>query len=153
MTTQRLGPWAVTVTREQIPIYSNSPQPDKNWRHVDQQEHEHVYGLNYPTLVYVEDEPWWCEEHSEFHEAGHYECPLCGEHIEPGLTGSSPFPTYINGPKDVRLTYDDGRERREYAILTAEAAEALIVNPDSFVSELPPQGNSDVALLSRVELY
>jgi hypothetical protein len=62
------------------------PERDPEWTYVDHQGHTHaLVDGEYPTLRWVDDEPYWCEEHQEEHEQGHRECAICGEEIEPGM--------------------------------------------------------------------
>jgi hypothetical protein len=61
------------------------PEPDPEWTYTDHKGHAHaLVNGEYPSLRWVDDEPYWCEQHQEEHETGHYECARCGEEIEPG---------------------------------------------------------------------
>jgi hypothetical protein len=62
------------------------PAPDPEWFYEDRNGHRHQWSAEdgYPTLRWVDDEPYWCEEHQELHDSGHYECAKCGEEIAPG---------------------------------------------------------------------
>jgi hypothetical protein len=91
---------------ELIDVTSALPYPDERWRFTDAAGHEHRYrrqgaGDYYPTLVWVVDERWWCDDCGDEHTEGHYECRACGERIVPGLAGPDYFPRRIPG----RVTY------------------------------------------------
>lgn len=99
-----IPPWTITINQDQIPVYSNSPTPDKTWTFIDAAGHGHFYGSyalrgKYPTLVWVAE---GCDMgHDEDCEGeGHWECPHCGEEIVPGLNPPPTGPTYIKGPVD-----------------------------------------------------
>ena len=83
---------------DRIDVTSSLPRPDPKWTYTDQQGHEHYReGNGYPTLVVVLEEPYWCPDCHDEHQWSHYECPLCGETIEPGLLPPSPYREYIPG--------------------------------------------------------
>lgn len=81
----------LVIEREMIDVTSALPYPSETWRATDINGHEH-YRENgeYPTLNYVIDsvETWFCADCNEEHTdtTGHYECRLCGEIVEPGMT-------------------------------------------------------------------
>lgn len=82
-----LGELAMEV--EVIDVSSALPYADPDWRFTDAAGHEHYRAEGgYPTLRHHLDsvERWWCEDCGEEHveERGHYECPLCGETVQPG---------------------------------------------------------------------
>jgi hypothetical protein len=77
----------VEVAIEQHWIEGNTdlPQPDPRWRHTDAAGHEHTtVDGRWPTLDWVVDEVYWCEECRDNHEDGHYRCARCGEAVDPG---------------------------------------------------------------------
>jgi hypothetical protein len=87
---------------EMIDVTSGLPYPNERWTYTDRQGHEHRYsrraaGDYYPTLVWVVDETYWCEDCRDEHTDGHYECAICGEHITPRLRGPDLSRKYIPG--------------------------------------------------------
>lgn len=72
-------------------------RPDTAWCFIDAAGHEHRWHVgdlpatsynpsgtyHVPSLVWVKDGEEWFEYDDEPHDVGHYECRLCGEHIEP----------------------------------------------------------------------
>lgn len=83
---------------EVIAFTSNAPSRDPDWTYTDKRGHEHHYeGGLYPTLRWVVDETYWCDDCQEDHEDGHYECPECGEHIEPGMRDPSGKRELVSG--------------------------------------------------------
>lgn len=135
---QRSDPWIVTEGQSAETIYSYLPEPDPDWKYTDAAGHPHFYGPEggYPTVTWVLDRRYWCEGCRDEHQEGHWECPLCGEHVVPGTRMPSPYGTMIFGPRTVSLTYDDGRERREYAILTAEDADGLMRDREATIERI-----------------
>ena len=133
--TLQLGPWEITRETEQIPVMSNLPTRDEQWRFIDAAGHGHFWQDGYPTLKTVEVE-CYCSAVDEEHTVSHFECPHCGEVIEPGTKPPSPFPTYINGPTRVSLIHDDGRVRSEYLITSQADAEALAADPVSTIARI-----------------
>jgi hypothetical protein len=85
------------IETDQIEVTSNPPKPDKNWRYTDQQGHEHYWQDGYPTLVTIVDKTYWCGECRDEHEEMHLECPICHEHITPGMVGPSGFREFVPG--------------------------------------------------------
>jgi hypothetical protein len=130
-----LGPWTVTRETERIPVMSDLPSADKEWRFIDAAGHGHFWRDGYPTLRTVEAD-CYCDAVHEDHTISHFECPHCAEVIEPGTIPPSPFPTYINGLTHVTLTYDDGRERREYVLISEADAAALLDDPVSAIPRI-----------------
>lgn len=124
-----IGPWTITDVTEMTEVYSSSPVTDKGWKVIDAAGHGHFWRDGYPTLTWVEDEPWFCEEHAEMHENGHWECPHCAERITPGRKPPSPLPALVRGPRHVELVYDDGRDRREYDITSHDDVSAIMADP------------------------
>jgi DNA-directed RNA polymerase subunit RPC12/RpoP len=85
------------IEREMIDVTSASPYADEDWTYTDQQGHPHRYDHGYPTLTWIIDRTYWCEDCGDEHTEGHYECPLCGERIEPGLKGPDMSRRYMPG--------------------------------------------------------
>jgi hypothetical protein len=82
----RAGALSFRVETDEIDVTMGPhPERDPEWIYVDHKGHAHsmVEG-EYPTLRWVEDEPYWCDQHQEEHEQGHWECATCGEEIQPG---------------------------------------------------------------------
>jgi hypothetical protein len=86
------------VQREMTPVHYVSDL-DANWRFTDAAGHPHrcEYDAadNYPTLLLVVEETYWCETCCDEHQAVHRECRQCGETVTPGTTG--PGTRYIAG--------------------------------------------------------
>ncbi len=110
-----MGLRAVT---DQIDVTSALPQPDKAWAYTDRAGHAHRYAGGYPTLTWVVDETYWCEDCSDEHTEGHRECPLCGERIEPGLREWDGTKQYIPGRTSYYLG-DREISEQEYLRLTS----------------------------------
>lgn len=88
----------LTVQHETVEIPpSMLPEPDPDWRHVDQAGHEHHFLDGHPTLENVVVGTWWCQDCHEHHERTELRCRVCGEQIKPATRPPSPFPTYIPG--------------------------------------------------------
>lgn len=102
--------------QELIEVSSSLPQPDEDWTYTDRAGHEHRYADGYPTLTWIIDESYWCEDCGDEHTEGHYECPLCGEHITPGLRGPDLLSKYQPGR---RSYYLDGE------LITKEQVQAI----------------------------
>jgi DNA-directed RNA polymerase subunit RPC12/RpoP len=85
------------VEVERLDVTSDSPYADESWTFTDQAGHQHRYDHGYPTLSWVVDETWWCEDCGDEHTEGHYECPLCGERIIPGTAGPDRVRRYAPG--------------------------------------------------------
>jgi hypothetical protein len=96
----------LVVEMEFIEITSNSPRPDKGWRHTDAAGHEHHWRDGYPTLARVVDRVYWCADCGDEHDETHLECPLCHETVEPGMVGPPPYREFVPGRTSYRL---DGR--------------------------------------------
>lgn len=133
-----LSPWTVIATAERVPVWSNQPTRDDNWRFTDAAGHEHFYVDGYPAYptVWIVDATFWCGDCEEEHEDGHYECSLCGEQVVPGTKPPSPYPTYIAGMTEITVEYDIGSERREYIVTDAAVAESIEANPAAFIATL-----------------
>lgn len=94
---------------ERIEVTTGLPQPDPKWTHTDRAGHAHAYGTKedpYPTLALRRSEPYWCEDCQDEHTDTWFECPQCGEKIEPGTYIDS-SPQYIPG---LTAYYIDGQE-------------------------------------------
>jgi hypothetical protein len=103
----------LSVSVDVVEVTDMQPRPDKSWRYTDKQGHEHYYDgypVPYPTLTHVLDETYWCQDCRDDHTDGHLECRICGEHINPGLTGPSAFREYVPGLRHYKL---DGVEITE----------------------------------------
>ena len=102
----------LSVNQVEIPP-SMYPGPDPDWTYADAAGHEHYYDRGYPTLERVVTGSWWCVDCHEEHEDTALACPVCGEQVEPGTRPPSPFPTYVEGTREmtfeVPLSIDRGR--------------------------------------------
>lgn len=85
------------VETEMIDVTSGLPRPDETWSYIDRQGHGHRYDNGYPTLVEVVDRTYWCADCNDEHQDTHLECRICGESIEPGMRGPSPFREFAPG--------------------------------------------------------
>lgn len=57
------------------------------WRYTDARGHEHHLSLDgFPTLRWIVDEVRFDEDTATDASPGHWECPLCGEHITPQMS-------------------------------------------------------------------
>jgi hypothetical protein len=104
---------------ELIDVTSSLPYADEAWTYTDQAGHRHRYSKGYPTLTWVIDETYWCEDCNDEHTEGHWECPLCGERITPGLKGPDMFPKRIPGMVTYYLN-DVPISKDEYQRLVAQ---------------------------------
>lgn len=67
------------------------PAPDPDWSFTDAKGHQHRYVEDeWPTLKWVVDRTYWCEDCRDEHQEGHWECAQCGEHIKPGMVKRPP---------------------------------------------------------------
>jgi hypothetical protein len=115
--------------QELLEFHSDLPEPDPDWASTDHHGHQHHYDKDalaagrhyYPTLEWVIDETFWCDDCGDEHTEGHWQCPLCGEAVTPGLRGPSLFPRYQAGQ---RSYYLDGEPITEQQV-QALAAEHL----------------------------
>lgn len=109
----------IKVTNDMIPVHYLS-DIDANWHFTDTAGHEHrcEYSAadHWPTLKEVAEEGYWCADCDEEHEDVHLECKLCGEHIQPGMTG--PGTKFIQGLTSYFI--DDEPVTREQALVFAE---------------------------------
>lgn len=147
----------IQVVTEPIDVTSEHETFDPKWRAADSNGHEHYYEYEhgYPTLRYVVDASHWCdgtegyqrhEPHEQIDEA-HYECLICGEHVEPGTL--PPYtPQWIPGTisATATATLDDGRnvtvvlsrdevDRARFAIGAEDQDEQLL----AIVESVPPE--------------
>jgi hypothetical protein len=106
------GGGVLRAETERIEVTSNLPRPDQKWRYTDEQGHEHSWQDGYPTLRTVVDDVYWCEGCQDEHEETHLECSLCGETIEPGMVGPSPFREFIPGRTSYYLDDEPISEER-----------------------------------------
>lgn len=94
-----VGVMTTTFSQETEPVTVNTlggPAPDPDWTFTDAEGHEHrAYPGDsdkptWPTLKWVVDRTYWCEDCRDEHEEGHYACAICGEAIEPGMVRKGP---------------------------------------------------------------
>lgn len=98
MTAEYTGDFGeLRIETEMIDVSSALPYADEKWTYTDGQGHPHRYERGYPTLAWIVDETYWYEDCQDQHEKGHWECPLCDEHITPGTAGPDLFPKKIPG--------------------------------------------------------
>jgi hypothetical protein len=83
----------LTINQDWIDVTSSRPSSNEYWKFTDAAGHEHQYANGYPTLRLVVDAEHWCsgdegwtphDPHMQVDES-HYECPECGEVIEPKM--------------------------------------------------------------------
>lgn len=110
--TMKMAGWSIDVHREQIEVTSLSERPDPKWEFADAAGHEHRWdGSDLPTLTYVIDGTDVYDDGDGYLDEvpyGHYECPLCREHVTPGMTGPPPWREFTPGPMSVTLTSPEG---------------------------------------------
>jgi hypothetical protein len=106
---------------ERIEVTSSLPYADKDWTYTDRHGHSHRYDRGYPTLTWVVEYTYWCDTCQDEHDEGHYECPLCGEHITPGMAGPDRFRRYIPGMTRYYLN-DEEISETEYRRLAEQIA-------------------------------
>lgn len=95
------------IEHELIEVTSLS-RADESWAHTDAAGHEHFWTFNgqrgkyrpdakteLPTLRWVVDGTSYYED-GEPYEYGHYECVLCGEHVQP-RTRSDTTRQFVHG--------------------------------------------------------
>ncbi|MFI2620421.1 hypothetical protein [Streptomyces sp. NPDC018584] len=110
------------VETERIEVTTALPQPDPRWTYTDRAGHEHAYGQRgsaahtYPTLARRESEPYWCSDCDDEHTDVWFECPLCGEQIEPG-TFIDTSPQYMPGPTTYLIDGEPVTEAEGKALL------------------------------------
>jgi hypothetical protein len=114
----------LVIETEQIEITSNLPRPDHSWRYTDEQGHGHYWADDsYPTLRRVNDRTYWCGDCCDDHTDSHWECPLCGETIEPGLTGPSGFREFMSGRTSYLLNGEPISKERAEQIMAQRRAD------------------------------
>ena len=108
------GPWGeLSFEVEQIDVTSGLPYPDERWTYTDHHGHEHYRrDGGYPTLTWIVDETYWCGDCDEEHTEGHWECSICGERIEPGISGPDAFRKVIRGRRSYYLNGEPITEER-----------------------------------------
>lgn len=130
------------VEREQIELTGLSPRPDPDWRYTDPAGHEH--DSSYALLIRVQDDPdeppfYVDDDGEEWNAPDHLECRLCGEHIEPGTIGPSPFREFVPGP--VRYYRDDVEiTEAEFVAAEQEAASRPSARPSNRADGPDPSG-------------
>jgi len=107
---------------DMVDVTSGLPRADKDWAYTDRQGHPHRWvegGSHYPSLIWVVDQTYWCEDCEEEHTDGHEECRYCGEHVTPGTVGPPGHREYIPG---MTSYYLDGEPvtPEQYQALLAE---------------------------------
>jgi dsDNA-binding SOS-regulon protein len=118
--------YSMEVNRHQNAMYSLGPsyEADESWKVLDSNGHLHAWlGKELPTLKKVIDQGA-VELYDDYvPEESHYECVLCGEHIEPALKrmGNYRTPVYVDGPITYLLTADD-----KAAFISKEQADAFV---------------------------
>lgn len=117
MSTTVTGPFGtLRVERATMTVAANAPTPDRSWRHVDANGHEHRWNDGWPTLRWVVDDTYYCESCNDTHAEGHWECALCGEHVTPGMR-TDPFPRVVPVSTDYYLNDERITEAEARALL------------------------------------
>jgi hypothetical protein len=104
----KIPEYTLRLEVEEVEVNTGLPQRDPNWTFTDEAGHEHhaaafTHGVVYPTLEWIVD----VEGDDEWPEIGHYVCKQgCGEAIEPGMIGPSPFRQFIAGETRAYLSVD-----------------------------------------------
>lgn len=111
------GGGELRIETDQIEVTSNLPKPDRSWRYIDAQGHEHYWRDGWPTLVTVVEDTYWCADCNDEHDDTHFECPQCGEWISPGMVEGGMFREFMPGRTSYYL---DGQP------ITKEQAEEII---------------------------
>jgi hypothetical protein len=118
MTAEYSGDWGtLRIETEMIDVTSGLPRPDHAWTFTDAHDHDHRWDDGYPTLVVVTEEPYWCPDCEDEHTDSHYECPLCGEVIEPGLRPAPLYREYVPGLTSAWLNDEPISEAEAQAIV------------------------------------
>mgnify|MGYP001558848463 CR=1 FL=1 len=134
-----------TFTTETEPIRIDTlggPAADPKWKFTDAKGHEHrayteTGTPTWPTLKWVVDETYWCEDCQDEHHEGHYECAICGETIEPGMIHKPPESKTIPGLttrliNDIPVTdeiWEQARRIWEQAEADAETQINALIEP------------------------
>jgi hypothetical protein len=82
------GTVPIRVEQDSISVDWWGPERDPQWRHVDAAGHGHFYDDGYPTLHEVTETMGDPDDGDEWQAHVRWECPHCGEHIEPGTRQS-----------------------------------------------------------------
>jgi hypothetical protein len=101
------GEHDLRIELEHIDVTGFGPKLNPYWKMVDAAGHGHFYdhpGEQYPTLREITEPAW--DEDGEYEAHVRWECPHCGEHIEPG---TKPGMTRETIP-GMKRYYVDGRE-------------------------------------------
>jgi hypothetical protein len=110
----------LTIETEMVDVTSNLPRPDKNWRFTDENGHEHYWQDNdWPTLVTVVDETYWCEDCGDDHQNTHLACAICGVTVEPGMVRPPGHREFVPGRKAYYLDGEPITEERANEIINA----------------------------------
>lgn len=124
-----IGPWTIDVEQEMIEVRSEALVRDERWTFIDAAGHGHFAGEDdYPTLRWVAL-PCTMGHGEDCDGEGHYECPLCSQKIMPGLRPPAALVNLVPGRLYMKLIFDDGRSRREYALPTEADAKAIMNDP------------------------
>jgi hypothetical protein len=114
----------LTAHCEPIEVTSLGPREDPAWTFTDANGHAHATADGYPSLVWIVDEEDYVVFEDGYPEeypgSGHYECRECGEHIQPGMRGPSPYREFIPGPCYYELDGEPITEE-QYREIVAEA--------------------------------
>lgn len=115
-------PVRIHVEVEQITVDTmGGPSPDPDWHYTDHHGHPHLrIGDEWPTLRWVVDRTYFCEDCQDEHEEGHWECVRCHEHIAPGTVHRPAQRLYRPGPRTYYV--NDEPVTEEHAKKVAQAA-------------------------------
>jgi hypothetical protein len=135
--------WTLSIETAQIEVPSFSARPNPKWKYIDAAGHDHqadsvLKSISYPTLHWVEDEVYWCPDCCDEHTNGHYECPLCKEHIVPGMAASV-YSDYVPGETTIRLV---GPNRKEMMLTAGEANDILTRGVEAVTELIEKRGAS-----------
>lgn len=118
------------VERDEQWITGETTKPDKTWTYTDSAGHLHEYAEDtedtdpYPTLEWLESEPYYCDTCGDDHADRWRACKACGEAVEPRtyrVTETVPI------LRSIAYFYNDTLINRDEfnRILTRERARAL----------------------------
>lgn len=101
-------PYTLNISQDVEIAYSTFPVIDPDWKHRDKRGHQHYYKeedglLTLPTLKEVE-ETYWCPDCCDQHVEVHFECPLCGERVIPGVKAPPMEGEAIPGRIEISVT-------------------------------------------------
>ncbi len=112
------------IETDMIDVTSIGPEPDPDWDYTDHHEHRHFHSDTedpYPTLKWVIDYRYWCEDCHDEHTEGHRACKQCDERISPG-TMHFPGRRYVPGLPECYLNGEPiSPERARELIVSMEA--------------------------------